>query len=336
MRISVIVPVYNVEKFLPVCIESVLGQTMPAAKIILVDDGSTDSSGKICDEYAREYPQIQVVHKKNAGLGMARNTGLDYVDTEYVAFLDSDDFWSPEMLEKAAECFDRYDCDTCKMSFNRVDMEGKPVKPMPVSPAVFTGEAVRQELLPRFVGSAPEKKDSIPMSACATVYSMEIIRNHDLRFVSEREWISEDMVFNIRYYLHAKGVALSDYLGYNYRVNVNSLTTKYMADRFEKVCVFYEKEKKLLMDAGLYELCKFRMMRQFFIYLRACLDQLRPEVCGLTKDEVLKKMKEMCGDHRVQEIISGFPARKMGIRQQIFVYAVKYSRVRFLYGYLIR
>ena len=98
--LTVVVPVYNVEKYLEDCLDSLLSQTVTDHKIIVVNDGSKDSSGEIAKEYAEKHPEmIQYVEQKNQGLGAARNTGLALVETEYVAFLDSDDIWHPEKLE---------------------------------------------------------------------------------------------------------------------------------------------------------------------------------------------------------------------------------------------
>ncbi len=91
-RISVIVPVYNVEKYLPTCVDSLVKQTYQNLEIILVDDGSPDRSGKICDEYAKKDSRIQVIHKANAGVAMARNSGIDRATGVYISFVDSDDW----------------------------------------------------------------------------------------------------------------------------------------------------------------------------------------------------------------------------------------------------
>ena len=97
-KISVIVPVYNVEQYLPRCIDSILAQTFTDFEVLLIDDGSTDESGKICDEYAKKDSRIRVFHKKNGGVSSARNTGLDNAHSEWVAFVDSDDTLDVDFL----------------------------------------------------------------------------------------------------------------------------------------------------------------------------------------------------------------------------------------------
>lgn len=97
--ISVIIPVYNVEKYLEYCLTSVINQTYVNNEIILIDDGSTDKSGYICDKWANKYKNIKVIHQKNKGLSGARNTGLNNANGEYITFLDSDDYIHPQMLE---------------------------------------------------------------------------------------------------------------------------------------------------------------------------------------------------------------------------------------------
>ena len=97
--ISVIVPVYNVEKYLRTCVDSILVQSYSALEVILIDDGSTDGSPQICDQYAQQDPRIQVIHQKNAGLSAARNAGIDICRGEYLTFIDSDDFIHERFVE---------------------------------------------------------------------------------------------------------------------------------------------------------------------------------------------------------------------------------------------
>ena len=97
--VSVIVPVYNVEKYLPRCLDSILQQTYKKWELLLIDDGSKDESGKICDDYAVKDERIRVVHTSNQGVSSARNKGLDAAIGEWIAFIDPDDWWSPCYLE---------------------------------------------------------------------------------------------------------------------------------------------------------------------------------------------------------------------------------------------
>ncbi len=111
--ISVIIPVYNVDKYLPQCLESVCAQTYKALEIILVDDGSTDRSGEICDEWSRKDPRIKVMHKKNGGVSSARNAGLMASSGALIGFVDADDWLEPEMYEKLVEVIQNADAVSC-------------------------------------------------------------------------------------------------------------------------------------------------------------------------------------------------------------------------------
>lgn len=99
-KFSIIIPVYNVQDYLRECLDSVIGQEEQNCEILLIDDGSTDGSGNICDEYALKDSRIKVFHQKNGGLGVARNTGILHATGEWILFVDSDDYWLPDTLEK--------------------------------------------------------------------------------------------------------------------------------------------------------------------------------------------------------------------------------------------
>ena len=109
--LSIIVPVYNVEKYIERCIKSILNQSFTNFELILVDDGSPDNCGKICDEYKKKDSRIKVIHKKNGGLSDARNAGLNIATGKYIGFVDSDDIIHPQMYEKLFNCINKYNSD---------------------------------------------------------------------------------------------------------------------------------------------------------------------------------------------------------------------------------
>lgn len=121
MLFSIIIPVYNVEQYLPECLESILNQTYKDFEVILVDDGSTDSSGTICDDFAKKYKKFKVIHKKNEGLLMARRTGLKYAKGNYIAHCDSDDYIDKNLLKQVYSAINKFDCDMVLFGYDVVD-----------------------------------------------------------------------------------------------------------------------------------------------------------------------------------------------------------------------
>lgn len=123
--LSVIVPVYKVEPYLHRCVDSIRNQTYKHLQIILVDDGSPDRSGEICDEYAEMDARIIVVHQKNGGASAARNKGLQYAEGNYVAFVDSDDWIAPTMYETLVRMIERNDLDMARCGITEINSKGE-------------------------------------------------------------------------------------------------------------------------------------------------------------------------------------------------------------------
>lgn len=122
--ITIIVPIYNVSKYLRKCIDSILAQSYTALEIILVDDGSPDDCGSICDEYAKKDTRIRVVHKENGGLSSARNAGLEIATGSYIGFVDSDDWIEPSMYEEMINLLEKENCDMVECGVNSADDKG--------------------------------------------------------------------------------------------------------------------------------------------------------------------------------------------------------------------
>lgn len=146
-RISVIVPIYNTEKYLARCIESILCQTYTNLEIILVDDGSTDKSGDICDFYARKDNRVKVVHKENGGAAAARNFALNMVTGQYIGFVDSDDTVEKDFFELLYELICQYDADISMVAYSEIEMGEKIAKPKDKSLIVMNQKQAVKELL---------------------------------------------------------------------------------------------------------------------------------------------------------------------------------------------
>ena len=148
--LSIIVPVYDVERYLPKCIDSILAQTFTDFELILVEDGSPDNCPALCDAAAAKDARIRVIHQKNGGLSAARNAGLDVARGEWIGFVDSDDYIAPEMYEALYKAVQSTGADLALCDYAEVDEAGAPCQSMHVS--LSEGELTGQELLKRASG----------------------------------------------------------------------------------------------------------------------------------------------------------------------------------------
>lgn len=228
IKVSVIVPVYNVEQYIDKCISSLLNQTLTSLEIILVDDGSPDNCPKICDEYALKDCRIKVIHKKNEGLGKARNSGLEIASGEYIAFLDSDDYVDKAMYETLYEEALNHNLDICYCDVMNFDSKGRCyLYPRSCPAIIYSG---KDEII-KFssLQLAPDKSSSTlvgyPNMSWNGIYKGDIIRKHNIRFKSERNYVSEDVLFHFENLLFFNRIGwVEKALVFHYMSNFSSLT----------------------------------------------------------------------------------------------------------------
>lgn len=330
--ISVIVPIYNVEKYLCQCLDSLTDQTYKNIEVIMVDDGSPDNCGAICNEYAERYSNFIAVHKENAGLGMARNTGLENAHGQYVIFIDSDDYISDSLIEELYKELKLYQVDVCISGFE-CTVEGQ--RNVQYESKCYPGEKARTELLPRMIGSLPDKKDSVEMSVCGVLYKMEPVREHNILFPSERELISEDLIFNIEYMQHANGACLSSAVGYYYNINPSSLTRSYRKDFYNRVKRFYLEVERRLLELNYDNIANQRNKRMFFVNVKSCISQEANSNNDFGIKQRLSNIKSICGDSVLQEAIRQYPVNKLGFAQKTYLFLVKHKCALALYLYFL-
>ncbi len=207
-EISIIIPVYNVEAFIRKTIESVIAQSFTSWELILVDDGSPDSSGKICDEYASKYDRITVIHQLNQGVSAARNNGIDKAIGKYICFIDGDDYVDQTYLSSMREALGSHDAayanvTHCYPEENRTA----------IAFAYTDGESISLQ---------PAESDKIVQYAIiengfpvAKLFRLDIIESHHLRFSQELSY-HEDHIFVLDYLSKCKSIALTSDASYHY------------------------------------------------------------------------------------------------------------------------
>jgi len=233
-KISVIVPIYNVEKYLRRCVDSILAQTYANLEVILVDDGSTDGSPAICDEYAQKDKRVVVIHKKNAGVSAARNSGLDKATGDYVAFVDADDYVDTSMYAKLIEKAEQNDLDICVCQYYQVDEQtGKTKFVNETDIDNIKNEKVFSSLIK--VGSK-HKKDHIEtenIMGCVwrAIYKKNLVA--DTRFNQEFS-IGEDLIFSIELFKKKPKVDIVCEPLYFYIQRASSAVHTYSEDKMKR------------------------------------------------------------------------------------------------------
>ena len=228
--LTVVIPVYNVEKYLNRCLESILIQEWKNYDIIMVDDGSTDRSPQICDDYVKAYDFISVIHKENGGLSDARNTGLSQAKGEYVYFPDSDDWLEPDTFIALAEALESQKFDI--ISFNREFIKGEEdvIISDPVENQVFEGKDAFVHML---------KHSYITGFANDKIYRKSLFVDHDILFPKGKYY--EDLGTNYKLFLSAKKVYATNQKYYHYLIdNPDSITQSWNEKKFRDMFGFYK------------------------------------------------------------------------------------------------
>lgn len=329
--ISIIVPIYNMSKYLDRCMESLLKQTYTNIEIIMVDDGSPDDCGSKCDDYASRDRRIKVIHKQNAGLGMARNSGLDIANGKYVAFIDSDDYVDIEMIEKLYHRLQNTKADTCFCRYYNVTAEKMNI----LAPEIYKKNNYQQdeikEILLGMIGSLPEEPGDVEigMSVWKGLYSLDIINKSKIRFQSERKYISEDIIFHIEYLQKAQKVVVEETPNYYYCDNGGSLTKSYKANRFEMEKILFQKVINELDKIFQEEEYNQRLFKSFLGRVRRCISQEVND--NSNRKNVRKNIKQICEDQLVQSVIEKFDDKNLQVTKRMVNFFMKYKMVLALY-----
>ncbi len=292
--VTVIIPVYNYEKYLNLCIDSVLNQTYKNIDVILVDDGSTDSSGKICDEYAHD-DRVRVIHKENGGLSSARNAGMKIAQGDWVTFLDSDDFLKETFVERTLLTAKKYDADIVQALMDEgTDRKFKPDKSK--EPLVITpNEAI--------------KNFDYKVSACSKLFKREIADAVEF----PEGLIHEDDATYYRFAYNAKKVCiLWEYLYYRYfsfggimRNNKKNKKTDFITVYNERIKFFEEKKDEDLLRATHDRYCLVLMLWYIAFIKEDTNKDDRQRVLDLFYSErnLIKKDKNVPIMHRLRYLI---------------------------------
>lgn len=323
--VSIVLPIYNVEKYLDRCVKSVINQTYRNLEILLVDDGSPDDCPQKCEEWGKKDSRIKVIHKANAGLGYARNTGIENASGEYICFFDSDDYIDPSTVEKAYNIAHKNNSDMVLFGHYDVNAQGKIVRTY--IPAIdkesYVGSEVQEVLLPDLVSDNPAtgKSTNLWLSACFCMYSMKLILENNWRFASERDIISEDVYSLLRLYRNVEKVTIIPEAFYYYCENSTSLTHTYKADRFDRIKRFYNACVDACDELNYSDEVKTRFAGPFISNTIAAMKMIIQ--ADMSDDKKKSAFKAICRDEQLHRIINGVEVKKEKFTRRLLIWFLK-------------
>ena len=246
VAVSVLVPVYNVEKTLDRCLQSILNQTFKDFEIILIDDGSTDNSGALCDKYVQEHNNIRVIHKENEGLGPTRNAGINAAVGDYIYHCDSDDWLKEDLLEKAYNTAVKTDAQVVIFGydiFTEKDGNLVPFESIYAESGEYVGkESVREFFVKQYFNSY------FALSACTRIYKRSFLIENNVFFPSFRR--AQDMAYSLLLFENTEKLVVLKDTFYCYVVNPGTYKGRSFDEMIDIYCSVFEMTAKYFDSWG--------------------------------------------------------------------------------------
>lgn len=308
--VSIVVPVYNTEKYLDRCISSIINQTYQYIEILLIDDGSTDKSGEICDLWMAKDSRIQVLHKKNEGAGIARNYGIDHAKGEYICFFDSDDYISEDAIDKAYRraVEDKADIVILGRYLAKYGKAPVPVE-IKTDKITYSGEEVCQIFLPDLIGPDTRKGKFTNLSIGAWVmYSRKLLVNTGWRYESESKVLSEDTYAQVMLYKNVHTVSVVRTPVYYYFDRPGSVSHSYNRYSMQIINNFYNQMDELITKCGYTEMVRNRLAYPYFSMVIAYIKVIIK--ADIPKRKKKRDLRAVVTDSQLQDILCRMDLQK--------------------------
>lgn len=328
-KVSVVIPAYNAEKYLDRCLRSLTEQTLNDIEIIVVNDGSTDSSQSICEKMAMEHDNIKIFSKNNEGQGVARNFGIQRAQGEYIGFVDADDYVELDMFETLYSCAKKMSCDWAYSYMEgETYLKSKLFKNYEEG-IVVESTAGKKRMKSLFCGGLPEDKDDsfLGMSVCRSIFRIDVIKKYGIKFISERKVNSEDLLFNLDFLKVCGDVCTVNKVFYHYcHDNPVSFSVRPNRDRYRMFTRLYSE----LLERTDNSEEKLRATRRFLANIRIIMVEKAKWCTKNNLRETKKEMKEILNDPKLQRILHAYPVNKLPWMQKIYFYFMRYKLVMLL------
>ena len=323
-KVSVIVPIYNAEAFLVPCVKSVLAQTLEDIEVLLIDDGSSDSSAVICRHFMQQDSRVTVINKENEGVSATRNLGLKWAKGEYIAFIDADDTLIEQALEILVQTLEEKQVDAVFANYFYYYNDRKVYRGPRIPGGVYPVAEIRSQLIDDGTLSG-----ILFGSVWAALYKRELIEQHHIRF-QEDVALNEDGLFNVMYLLQAESCCyLNDQHLYGYRKEIESVTSRFQLNKnFDSATIAIDRycqpiSQELLLEQ---QLRRRQVSISLWLALNICSEE-NPASYRAT----IRQLKELFEQQELQGCFPYMKEEKMNRYKRFYYQLIKKRRTHLFY-----
>lgn len=333
-KLSVIVPVYNAEKYLEASINSILNQTLKDIEIILVNDGSTDGSLSICRRFEEKDTRIRVIDKANGGVSSARNIGIKFSSGEFIGFIDPDDWIEPEMYSSMYEKAKHKNVNVVMCNYVNQYKNKSIHSKINIQDTIINRKIIINELIANMISG--ETLNSNSTTIAGTVWRMlikrELIVNNNIKF-NEDIPLMEDLIFTIEVLLNTDRIVIDKNHLYHYVHHDNTAGRKYRYDYIDISQKVFDNINKILVENNVMDSLKIRMDYRYINMKLLCIANEARKENPKKLNQKVAVISAICNDLRIKSVLNQINYTKYTIRKKFVLQSLKKNRIRFLLGY---
>ena len=331
MKLSVIVPIYNSEKYLKKCIDSLVNQTYSDIEIILVNDGSTDNSESICYQYHQNDNRVKYIRKENGGPLSALRAGISACSGDYIGFVDSDDWIEPDMYERMMEKVLKNDSEIVVVGYRTFNREKDFENTLTADGGFYDKNDINEKIIPSLINKGSLRNRScIYLSRINKIFKKHLLLNNADYFLNDDIQLGEDNLMVISSVLDAKSLyIISGYYPYHYRIeNADSLTHKYQENLWNKFISLNETVRTILIEKG-YERETTQLSYEYVVHTVVSLINIRRGIKN--KRTAVDMIKEILKHPEIAQGIGEVIRNESRFDKKIFLRCIAKKRIRLLY-----
>jgi|SRR5690625_3595267 len=331
-KVSIIVPVYNKEKYLERSLNSLMNQSLEDIEIILIDDGSSDNSLELCKTFQKKDNRIKVIPQQNQGVSVARNTGIKHATGEYIGFTDPDDWVEKDMFLKMYKKSEETNSSVCISNYSQDTKDNTIKQELNVTKDILDSKDIDEQILSKLIGPLKVGESTIMSTVWRLLIKRELIIDNNITFPKGIHRM-QDLSFSIETLIYADQLCVvRDHL-YHYKVHDDSASSIYDVNTFEELIKILPIVEKIIEKHNIDFDTKYRINNRYlYIGMKSISNEAKQNNPN-TFMQALNNIKEICSHKKVQDAVNNMDISQYSFKEKVIFNSIKNKNSLVLFGY---